>query len=114
MSHRVASTAQKNKLKASDFDKGVTPLSLSSDEWLFTQNTIVASVMTEPGTSLIKPETSKFVNSHGDTWTNESLLANAPSYYGAWNFLNHVDDPNKSIGFIPDHALRRVNIFQRS
>lgn len=85
-------------------------LALSSNDWIFTQNTICASVCCEPNSHLITPDTSKFVNSWNDCWSNESMKANYGSFQGAFNFVNHEDEIEKSVGFIPDVALRKIII----
>lgn len=52
----------------------------------------------------------RFINSNGDGWTNEALRANYHTFVGAYNYVNHVQDPAKSVGFIADAALRRIVI----
>jgi hypothetical protein len=66
--------------------------------------------MLEPNSHLIHPLTSKFVNDNGDTWSNESLKANYKSFVGAFNYVNHEQVPEKSVGFIADVALRRISL----
>ena len=83
-------------------------VALSSDEFLFTQASIVSSVMLEEDTHCIHPLASKFVNSNGDTWSNESLKANYRSFIGAYNYVNHVQVPDKAVGFLADASLRRI------
>lgn len=87
---------------------GVTVLSLPSKEFLFTQNTICCSVSLENGSHLIKSASSDYVNNNGETWSNESLKANYKSFIGAWNYLDHIQIPAKSIGVIPDAVLRKI------
>jgi len=86
---------------------------LKGRDYIFTQNSICASVMTEPNSYLIRPSTSMFVNENGDTWTNESLRANYQSFIGAYNYVNHKQDPELSVGFIADACLRRILINQQ-
>lgn len=85
-------------------------LTLKSKDFLLSQVTIVSSVVTEPNSYLIRPQTAKFVNSNGDCWTNESLKGNYKSFIGAYNYVNHVQEPEKSVGFLADAVLRRVSI----
>jgi hypothetical protein len=77
---------------------------------LFTQNTIASSVCFEQNSYKITAETARYVNSNGDTWSNESLLANYKSFCGAYNYVNHVQEPDKSVGFIADATLRRIPV----
>ena len=90
--------------------EAMVQITLNGRDFLFTQNTIVSSVMTEPNSYLIKPETSVFVNENGDTWTNESLKANYQSFIGAENYVNHKQDPDLDVGFIADAVLRRIMV----
>lgn len=85
---------------------------LSSDDFLFSQATIVSSVICEPHSYLIDPETSIYVNQNGDCWSNESLKANYKSFIGAYNYKNHIQVPEKAVGFIADTVLRRIPLAQ--
>lgn len=91
-----------------DMPEEYVRLVLPAKDFLFSQASIVCSVMTEQNSHLIRPETALFVNANGDGWTNESLKANYETFIGAYNFVNHVQVPEKSVGFIADAALRRV------
>lgn len=94
--------------------KKTVDVTLSSDEYLFSQATIVSSVNLEEGTHLIHPLTQKFVNNNGDCFSNESLRANYKSFIGAYNYVNHVQVPEKAIGFIADAALRKMIVDKKS
>lgn len=83
-------------------------LALPARDFLFAQTSIVSSVMLEDNSHLIRPETAQFVNANGDTWSNQSLRANYESFIGAFNFVNHDQRPEKSVGFIADAALRQI------
>lgn len=87
---------------------GDVRLTLPARDFLFTQASIVCSVMLETNSHLIKPETALFVNANGDGWSNEALKANYLTFIGAFNFVNHVQIPDRSVGFIADAALRRI------
>lgn len=87
-----------------------TSVSISAKDFVLSQSTIIASVACEDESTLIHPATSKFVNSNGDAWSNESCKANYKSFIGAYNYVNHHQDPNYSVGFIADVALRRIPI----
>lgn len=101
----IASSNLATKRKA---DSGqLIELSVPSKDYLFTQNSIVSSVQLERNSHLITPETAQFVNANGDAWSNEALQANYQSFIGAFNFVNHVQIPEQSVGFIADAALRR-------
>lgn len=89
-------------------NKKQVDVDLSSDEYIFSQASIVSSVMLETGTHYIHPITQKFVNNNGDCFSNESLKANYKSFVGAYNYVNHVQVPEKAIGFIADAALRKL------
>ena len=86
----------------------IVDIELPSKDFLFTQASIVCSIMVEPNSFKIYPETGKFVNNNGDCWTNEALKANYKSFIGAYNFVNHIQEDEKAVGFIGDAALRRV------
>jgi hypothetical protein len=83
-------------------------VSLSSNDFIFSQASIVSSVMLEEETHCIHPLTSKYVNSNGDCWSNESLKANYKSFIGAYNYVNHVQEPEEAVGFLADASLRRI------
>jgi hypothetical protein len=63
--------------------------------------------MLEPNSFKIHPTTSKFINSNGDGWSNSSLKKNYKSFIGSYNFLNHVQEHDKAIGFLGDAVLRK-------
>lgn len=89
---------------------GNTPMvdvSLNSNDFVFAQCSIVSSVNLEPNSWLITPETSKFVNSNGDCFPSPVLANTYDSFVGAWNFVNHVQEPDQSVGFLADAILRR-------
>lgn len=106
----TSSTRKSQIVRSYTDDKGrkVADLVLRAQDYLFSQNTIVSSVSTEQNSHLIQARTSNLVNSNGETWTNESLKASYQTFIGAWNYLNHVQIPEKSIGFIGDAALRKI------
>jgi hypothetical protein len=99
-------TARKFAEAEQTADDQVT-LTLPSKDFILAQVSIVSSVMCEPESHFIKPATAKFVNANGDCWTNESLRSNYESFIGAYNFVNHVQDPERAVGFCADAALRR-------
>lgn len=108
---------QPKKYKASRViseNKKIASVVLKSSDFLFSQASIVSSVMLEPNSYLINPRTAKFVNNNGDTWSNESLKANYSSFIGAFNYVNHVQVPEKSVGFLPDAVIRRISIDKKS
>jgi hypothetical protein len=84
----------------------------SSSKYLLSHVTIMSSVMTEeePFDYLIKPETSHLVNNNDDAWTNEVLKLSAPSFVGAFNFVEHFQNSKYAKGHILDQVLRKINI----
>jgi hypothetical protein len=82
---------------------------LSSNDYIFSQASIVCSSMLELNSFKIHPSTSRFVNSNGDSWSNVSLKNNYKSFIGAYNFVNHVQEHEKAVGFIGD-AVKRTRI----
>lgn len=107
MSYRIASQ-KLSKSKVVAQTNQTARLALRADDFIFAQTSIVSSVMTELNSHLIKPETARFINSNGDGWTNETLSASYKTFIGAYNYVNHVQDPDKAVGFIADAALRRI------
>lgn len=101
-------TSTKTNVKVSKETPRSVDIELSSDEYLFTQASIVSSVYLEPNSYYIHPTTQKFVNNNGDCFSNLSLPANYKSFIGAYNYVNHVQVPEKAIGFICDAALRKL------
>lgn len=96
----------KSKIIAEDKVANTITVAIPAREFLFTQASICASVMLEPNSHLIHPMFSKYVNNNGDTWSNESLLANKDSWIGAFNYVNHKDGEENGVGLIPDVTLR--------
>lgn len=78
------------------------------DKYLFTHVSIVCSVETEDNGFYIKPACSDLVNSNGNAWTNEVLLATFQTFRGAYNYLEHVQIPSLSKGTILDAVVRPV------
>ena len=42
------------------------------------------------------------------------MKANYPSFAGAFNYVNHVQVPSQSVGFLPDVVLRRIGVDKES
>lgn len=109
------SRQQSNMMAATTDDANqAARIRISSDDFLFSQTTIVSSVQRERGTHLIRTATSKFVNDNGEGFTNECLQSNYQSFVGAFNFLNHDQDPSHGVGFVADVALRKMLIDPRT
>ena len=105
---KTASSGSSRNL--TDQAREILGTSLSSDDYLVTHCTIVASVDTakapnvklgnvKVGTQmvnrpwddyLIKPECSQFVNNNGDSWSRQVLKMAYPTFIGAHNFREHV------------------------
>lgn len=105
---RIVAKSKPRTFFADGEQDGTIRVALSSDDFIFSQSTIISSVCLEDGTCHITPETSKFVNSNGDSWSNESVKANYRSFVGAYNFVNHEQVHEKAVGFIPDVVKRRI------
>lgn len=108
MTYRVVDRRGGRSRTAGELPEEHVQLMLPAKDFLFAQTSIVCSVMTEQNSYLIRPECSKFVNANGDGWTNEALKANYETFIGAYNFVNHVQVPDLSVGFLADAALRRI------
>lgn len=96
------------------------------DQYLLSHATIVASVDTfapkgsKTGRSMnkgvqidvrwpdfrIKPECHNIVNNNGDAWERSLLLSTYRTFIGAQNYLEHVQIPELSKGFIVDAVAR--------
>jgi hypothetical protein len=83
-----------------------------SSRYLLSHCTIMSSVQTEddPFDFLIKPECSHLVNSNDDAWSNEVLKLSAPSFVGAFNFVEHFQNSKFAKGHILSQVLRKINL----
>lgn len=81
----------------------------TTKDYLFTHDTIVASVATEDDGFTIKPACVNLVNANGNAWTNEVLLHCYKTFIGGENYLEHVQIPSMSKGKILDAIIRKVN-----
>ena len=97
-----------NRMRVKAMSDSSSRLYIPANNFIFTQATIVSSIMVESGTHLIKPTTAEYVNANGDTWTNESLRSHYSSFMGSYNYMNHVQEPSKAVGFIADAELRHI------
>jgi hypothetical protein len=124
---RVASAGATNR-NLTDQAREILGGALDPDQYLFTHCTIVASVDTEAPPDvklgkvkvgsktvdrryadyLIKPQCSQFVNNNGDSWSRPVLKAAFPTFIGAHNFLEHVQQEEKSKGRIIDAVARDI------
>jgi hypothetical protein len=84
----------------------------NTSKYLLSHCTIMASVQTEedPYDFWIKPECSHLVNNNDDAWTNEVLKLSAPSFIGAFNFVEHFQNSKYAKGHILSQVLRKINI----
>jgi len=108
MSFFLLNKSTKKPIVKTASSKKLVQIELPSKDFIFAQNTIISSVVLEPNSFFIKPETNDFVNDNGDSFSNESTVANYSSFIGAYNYLNHVQDPNQSLGFVGDAVLRKI------
>lgn len=54
----------------------------------------------------IKPECQKIINNNGDAWERTLLLSTYKTFIGAHNYLEHIQVPQLSKGFIVDAIAR--------
>jgi len=81
----------------------------SPDQYLFSHNTIIASVDVDADQDfMITPESQAFINDNVDAWERGVLANDWRSFIGAENYLEHVQIPSLSKGKIIDAALRDV------
>ena len=81
----------------------------NTKDYLFTHDTIVASVATEEDGFTIKPACTNLVNANGNAWTNEVLLHCYKTFIGGENYLEHIQIPSMSKGKILDAIIRQVD-----
>lgn len=81
-------------------------------KYLLSHCTIMSSVQTEdaPFDYLVKPECSHLINNNDDAWTNEVLKLSAPSFVGAFNFVEHFQNSKYAKGHILSQVLRKIQI----
>jgi hypothetical protein len=123
---KVASTGSSRNL--TDQAREILGENLTSDRYLVTHCTIVASVDVDsvPGAKLgnvrvgsktvdrryadyhIKPQCSQFVNNNGDSWSRDVLRMAFPTFIGSHNFREHVQIEEQSKGRIIDAAARDI------
>lgn len=123
---KVASSGSSRNL--TDQAREILGSPLTSDQYLVTHCTIVASVDVDsvPGVKLgnvkvgsktvnrrwadyhIKPQCSQFVNNNGDSWSREVLRMAYPTFIGAHNFREHVQIEEQSKGRIIDAVARDI------
>lgn len=77
-------------------------------DYLFTHDTIVCSVETEPNGYWITKPCEELVNANGNAWTNPVLLNCFRTFIGGENYLEHVQIPALSKGKILDAIIRPV------
>lgn len=81
----------------------------SPEEYLFSHNTIIASVDVDPEQDhLILPESQPFINDNIDAWERGVISNDWRSFIGGYNYQEHVQIPDLSKGKIVDAALRDV------
>jgi len=87
-------------------------LAAETSKYLLSHVTIMASVQTEkePLDYLIKPECSAMVNNNDDAWENMVLKLSAPSFVGAFNFVEHFQNSKYTKGHILSHVLRKITL----
>lgn len=81
----------------------------NNEDYLFTHDTIVASVATEADGYTIKPGCWDLVNANGNAWTNAVLKSCYKTFIGGENYCDHLQVPSLSKGKILDAVLREVD-----
>lgn len=81
-------------------------------KYILSHCTIMASVQTEEGHEdwKIKPACSVFCNNNDDAWENQVLKLSAPTFVGAFNFVEHFQNSRWSKGHIISEVLRKVHL----
>lgn len=77
-------------------------------DYLFTHDSIVASVATEEDGYTIKEPCWEIVNANGNAWTNEVLLHCYKTFIGGENYSEHIQVPSLSKGKILDAIIRET------
>ena len=80
----------------------------NQDNYLFTHATIVGSVKVGDNGYYIEHPCDELVNSNGNAWTNQVLLATFKSFIGKPNYLEHFQHKEASKGKILDAVIRPV------
>lgn len=104
----IASSCKESGIKKSSKDSSI--VELASDDFVFAQASIVTSAFTEPNSYKVHPSAIKYINSNGDGWKNSTMKNNYNSFIGAYNYINHVQEHDKAVGFLGDAALRKIII----
>jgi len=102
----IASSEKKSEVKK--VSKEMATIEVASNDFVFSQASIVSSAMVEPNSYKVHPSTAKYINANGDGWKNETLKNNYKSFIGAYNYVNHVQEHEKAVGFLGDAALRKI------
>ena len=128
-SHKDKSNVKTASNKIIEYKKIIADF--SPEDYLLTHCTIVASVNVEDSPKavhfgsdktkkefekldgrkdyFITPETSKYMNANGDSWTRNIIKTSYKTFIGAENYVEHVQDPTLSKGKILDAVLREVD-----
>lgn len=106
MSYKIIGSRKESGLKK--VSNEIATIELASNDYVFAQASIVSSSMLENNSYKIHPLTAKYINSNGDGWSNDTLKNNYESFIGGYNYVNHVQEHEKAVGFLGDAALRKV------
>lgn len=91
-------------------NKNYVLLDFNSDDWVFTQSTIVASVNLEENGFSITPDSAEHINCNGNGWDSALLAKWYKTFIGAHNYKDHVQEKYQSKGIILDAVLRKIDI----
>lgn len=90
------------------FEKDVDWNLFNPKDYLFTHNTIVASVKLEDDGYTISDPCHELVNANGNAWSNEVLQNSFRTFIGKPNFYEHYQIQGFEKGLILDSVLRPV------
>lgn len=93
--------------------------SYSTDKYLLSHVSIMASVDTEPGANpnvtfpdyKVTPQTAQYMNNNADSWEKKLLLSTFKTFIGSENYVEHCQNPLLSKGKIIDAVSREVPVY---
>ena len=87
-------------------------IATDQSKYLLSHCTIMSSVAVEaePFDYLIRPCSSHLVNNNDDAWSSAVLKLSAPSFVGAFNFVEHFQNSKFAKGHILSQVLRKIHL----
>lgn len=80
----------------------------NSNDFIFSHATALCSVNVEDNGYYIKPDCNELVNTNGNSWSSQILLATYKTFVGGFNFVEHLQIESLSKGTILDAVIRPV------